>query len=332
MTKMKYSKFYSGVVIIALLLFFHLGILVRPSDSSIINITILPKVEIERDNILLGEVAEIRSEDQRLLKKLDAIVLGKAPLPGKSRSIDEGYVKIRLKQNGIDLSEVILCVPPQNKISRGFVKIGREKIKKAVLDFIYLKIPWQKEMVKIRHISVGQDVILPKGKVTYQVLSPENLDFLRNLHIAVAFKVNNRPCKKIWVTVDIDVFMNVVVTKRPVGRHKIITEDDVCLKEKDISDLPSNIILNCEEVYGKRAGRAIKSKTVLRADLVDLPPLVKRGDVVLIVAELEGIRVTALGEVKGRGRRGDRIKVVNIDSKKLLYAQVVDSKMVKVKF
>ena len=332
MTDMKHSKFYSAITIIALLLFFHLGLLVRSSESSIVNINFFEKVEIEKDDILLGEVAEIRSEDQGLVKKLRTIVLGKAPLPGKSRSIDEAHVKIRLKQNGIDLSEVMLRVPPQNKVSRGFVRIGRETIEKAVLDFIYLKIPWQKDRVKIRFVRVGQDLVLPKGKITYQVIPPKNLDFLRTLPIAVVFKVNNRSCKKIWVTVDIDVFMNVVVTKRPLGRHKIITEDDVCLKEKDISGLPSNIILNCEEVYGKRTSRKIHPKTILRTDLVELPPLVKRGDVVLIVAEFEGIRVTALGEVKARGRRGEMIKVVNIDSKKKLFAQVVDSKMVKVVF
>jgi flagella basal body P-ring formation protein FlgA len=59
---------------------------------------------------------------------------------------------------------------------------------------------------------------------------------------------------------------------------------------------------------------------------------VKRGDVVVIIAESAGLKITALGQVKKKGRLGDRIPVMNFDSKKVLYARVVDSNTVKVDF
>ena len=63
-----------------------------------------------------------------------------------------------------------------------------------------------------------------------------------------------------------------------------------------------------------------------------MPPLVKRGDMVVIVAEAEGLKVTAIGEVKSAGRLGERVKVVNLDSDKRLSARVMDNKTVKVEF
>jgi len=97
--------------------------------------------------------------------------------------------------------------------------------------------------------------------------------------------------------------------------------------------LPSSFITSYEEILGKRTRKAIDANTVLRPDLIEFPPLVKRGDVVTVVAESGGLRITALGVVKERsGRRGDRIRVENLDSKKSIYAQVVDSKTVKVDF
>jgi flagella basal body P-ring formation protein FlgA len=71
---------------------------------------------------------------------------------------------------------------------------------------------------------------------------------------------------------------------------------------------------------------------VLRATLVEFPPLVKRGDVVMIIAETQGFKITALGQVKKKGALGDRIPVVNFDSKKVLYARVLDSNTVKIEF
>jgi len=60
--------------------------------------------------------------------------------------------------------------------------------------------------------------------------------------------------------------------------------------------------------------------------------LVKRGDIVFIIAESSGIKVTALGQVKEKGRKGQIVRVENIDSNKGIYARVLDSNSVKVDF
>ena len=52
----------------------------------------------------------------------------------------------------------------------------------------------------------------------------------------------------------------------------------------------------------------------------------------MIVAESDGFKITALGQVKKRGRLGERIPVINFDSKKILYARVVDANTVKVDY
>ena len=100
----------------------------------------------------------------------------------------------------------------------------------------------------------------------------------------------------------------------------------------NLAKLPSNVITDPEAVLGKRTKRAIGAKTVLRTHLVEFPPLVKRGDVVVIIAESGGLKISALGQEKKKGGFGDRIPVINFDSKKILYARVLDSSTVKVDF
>ena len=123
-----------------------------------------------------------------------------------------------------------------------------------------------------------------------------------------------------------------MVTKKPIGRYKAITEDDIEVQKMDLANLPSDVITDPDAVLGKRTKRAIGAQTVLRPNLVEFPPLVKRGDVVVIIAETEGLKVTALGEVRKKGRIGERIPVTNYDSKKIIYARVVDANTVKVEF
>lgn len=329
---MKSSKFFFVLILCLSLFFFILEISANLSAAGMTSIRVLKKAEIEDDKMLLGKIAMIKGEDSELVQKLRAIVVGSAPLPGKSRRIDEHYIKIRLKQNGVDLSRIILEVPEKNEISRGFIEISRERIEKIAMDFIYKKIPYERNRARVKEIRINRSVVLPKGSVTCKVVSPPNMDFLGLIPLSISFNVNGRFQKKVSVTVDIEVLTEVVVTKRPIGRYKMITEDDICLQKRDMSNLSSNIITNSEDVLGKRAKRAINAKTVLRADLVEFPFLVRRGDIVSIIAESDSLRITALGEVKEKGRKGQRIRVVNLDSKKGIYARVLDSNTVVVDF
>ena len=100
----------------------------------------------------------------------------------------------------------------------------------------------------------------------------------------------------------------------------------------DLSKIKAYAVTTYEAVLGKRTKRAIKTDAVLSTDHIELPPLVKRGDVVSIIAESDGLRITALGEVRQMGCRGERINVLNLDSKKCIYAHVLDSNTVRVDF
>jgi flagella basal body P-ring formation protein FlgA len=74
----------------------------------------------------------------------------------------------------------------------------------------------------------------------------------------------------------------------------------------------------------------VKGQEPLRSGLVEEPPLVKKGDVVQVIVDKNNIRISCLGEIKETGRRGDRVKLVNLSSKKELLGRVVDGGTVRV--
>ncbi len=325
------------LLIFKLIYFFPLFFLLFPMTNSLYgasfsSIKTRDKVYINNEKIKLGDIAEIHSKDRRTDQILKNIIIGNAPLPGQTRFIDHNYIQIRLKQNGIDPSGIVMQGPKSIEVVRSFIKIPKKKVEKIISDFIYANVPWDKKEVSIKSIKTNDDMIFPAGNITYEIVPPKNMNRLSKIPMAVDFKVNGKFQKRIWTIVNLAIYQDVVFVKRPIGRYQKITEEYICLKKMDISRLPSNTISDMEEALGKRAGRKINSQSVLRADQIELPPLVKRGDVVLIIAESDSLRVTALGEVKKTAGRGDRIRVVNLDSKKGVFAKVVDSHTVKVEF
>jgi flagella basal body P-ring formation protein FlgA len=300
--------------------------------KGITSISVYEKAIVEKDEILLGEIADVESEDHVLIQKLKSIVVGRSPLPAKSRYIEREYIKLRLKKSNIDLSKLTLQIPEKIKVSRSFVEISREEIKKISSDYIYGKEFWDKNNTRIINIQVSKLRPLPKGRITYKVIPPKIINGMGTIPLSILFLLDGELYKKVKATVKIKIFKEVVVTKKPLGRYRTITQDDVYMQKMDITNLPNDIITNYKDVLGKRVRRNIWAKVVLRSEYIEFPPLVKRGDTVLIVAETEKMKITALGEVRKSGRRGERVKVINLNSNKRIFARIIDENTVKVDF
>jgi len=296
------------------------------------SISVNEKAFVEKNEIKLGKIAGIKGEDHVLVRKLKNIVIGRSPLPGKSRYIGSEYIKLRLKQNDIDLVKLVLTIPEKVKVSRSFIEISRKEIEKIVLDYIYGKEFWDKNNTRIKKIQFPKLPLLPKKKITYKIIPPKVMNGRGTIPLSVVFLADGEFYKKVKVTVKIQIFKEVVVTKKPLGRYRTITQDEVMMQKMDITNLPNDIFTHFKDVLGKRVRRNIWAKVVLRAEYIEFPPLVKRGDTVLIVAESKKMKITALGEVRKSGRRGERVKVINLNSNKRIFARVIDENTVKVDF
>ncbi len=329
----KYScKYFQRCMIALVVLGMLLATVDNISAADLTRVRILAETQVDDDRILLGNIANIEGSDSNEVLKLSAIEVARAPLPGNSRKIDSSVIKTRLKQNGFDLTGLALDLPSSITVTRSFIEVSREKIKGLVADYIATTLLVDNPAAKVKSIQVTESLRLPVGRITYAVSAPRNRPEAGQVPLTVSFEVNGKAYKKVWTTATIEVLAEVVITKKPLGRHKPITEDDIEVLKMDLAKTPSDVITDPEAVLGKRTKRAIGSQTVLRANLVEFPPLVKRGDVVVIVAETNGLKITALGQVKKKGARGDRIPVVNFESQKVLYARVVDANTVKVDF
>jgi len=322
----------NAAAVAAVLLLVLLAAATAAGGAVLISVRVYDQVEIEADQIQLGNIARIDGDDARLVRELEAVVIGRSPLPGKSRSLDSAAILLRLKQSGIDLARIELQIPPEVQVSRGAVEVGRERIEQIVKAFIQQQFAGKGQTVRVKEIRGAEPVLLPKGSLSHQVAVPRNTALSGSLPLTVTLKINDEIEKRIMVTALVEVLVNAVVTTRPLGRFKPIEESDVEVRPVDISGLPSDYIADPEAVLGKRTRRLMDANTVLRPDLVESQPVVKRGDRVRIIVESDGMRITAVGEVKQKGCVGERIPVTNLDSNKVIQARVVDTQTVKVDF
>jgi flagella basal body P-ring formation protein FlgA len=323
---------HNKMIKLAIMAILTLCLLTHSSADAFVKIHLNDRTEIENDKILLGEIGQIIGENRAHVEVVKHVVLGNAPLAGKTKYLTRDHVISRMKLIGIDLTTIQLVSSDKVEIVRSSMKINHNKIRKIIVDYLDKTLPWEKNDVNIKNIRVNNEPILPKGKITYKVVPPSNTDYVGLTPLSVHFYLNGKIHKKLMVSVNIEVMSDIVVTNKPLGRYQIITEDDISLNRMNLAKVSSNALRKIDDVLGKRTRRAIDSNTPLRPDLIELPPLIKRGDIVKIIVESDGLKVTALGKAKEKGRLGEIIKVTNVDSSKAIYARVLDANSVKVDY
>ena len=290
------------------------------------------RVETNSAEIYLGQIAAIVTSSDDMKSRLAAIRIGRAAPAGQARNISRDYILLRLRQSGIDHKGFDLRLPAKIEVRRSAIRITREEMEMMIRDHFQASPPSNEAQVNIKAVRIKNDILLPDGKISHEIeVSRQNAPS-RMLPVAIVFKVDGRMERKVPALVSLEILQSVVVSRRPIPRLKIITPEDVMLRQANVVGRGAQVMRSIDEVVGKRARRAISMNTELHAGLVEWPPVVKKGDRVLIVAESGHLRITTTGEVKTTGKIGQQVRVLNLDSQKTIMAQVVDSHTVRVSF
>jgi flagella basal body P-ring formation protein FlgA len=181
----------------------------------------------------------------------------------------------------------------------------------AVKAYIARHAPWKPDQLKITRMTYDQTSSVP---------------------FRVQIMVDGQVAGRVIAPATIEVWSDVVLAVKPLGKFQPIEADDIQVKKMNLARVPANVIVRVDQVLGQRAKHNIAANSVLRNDQVESPPVVRRGEVVQMVAESAVLRVAAKGIAKENGTVGERIRVMNLRSRKIVYAQVVDHQTVQVEF
>lgn len=149
-------------------------------------------------------------------------------------------------------------------------------------------------------------------------------------NITVGVRCNSAKSWSLYVPVKVSIYDKVVAAARPLARGDIINSGDVKLVERDLAQLQSGYFSDPDEVSGMEVTRTISLDAALTNNLVKSPLQVRRGQQVILVANSGGLEVRMSGEALADGAAGDRIKVRNLSSKRVVDGTVTSATTVLV--
>ncbi len=257
------------------------------------------------------------------------VELGPAPHPGGSRRVEGIAILQKLRAAGLDDGSTRYEIPASVRIARAFQDVTGEQIRAAVEREASSLLGPGEELRKVEIVGAAR---IPPGP--YDVRLAAAGAGTRGYHRRVDVDLVQDADVVATVPARLDVVSNgpVVVLRRAVARGTLLARGDVAVEERELTGLSANLVTTLEDAIGRETRTALSAGSPLTATALASPMLVRRGDVVTVVVETPGMRLSTAGEALEAGAGGTRIRVRNRKSQQELLGEVVERGIVLVQY
>ena len=134
----------------------------------------------------------------------------------------------------------------------------------------------------------------------------------------------------VFVPAQVRLFRDIVTTTRPLRRAGIVEPQDVTLRERDISLISQGYLTSLDQAIGQRLTRPMVTDQVVTLVNIEQAEVIRKGDQVVITARSGTLSVRMPGEALSNGGLREQIRVKNLNSQRVIKAQVIAPGQVEV--
>ncbi len=293
-----------------------------------LEITFLEKSMVTGNQITLQDIASITPADVGTALALRKV--SPAPQPGKSITLKTSSIKSYLELT-TDLSGCSWKGPDKITVKRRGIDINEDRLKNIIAGYL------QKNLDKlppadIRFIpgNMPEPFTLPDGDLSWEVI-PSNPAVIGSSSFSIILKINGKTVENKTVRGKLEAWADIVVANTTVKKGSLISQHDISTRHQDISKL-HDPFFSKQDIIGLLTKQTLHPGRVIEKRHLQLPPHINKGDRVKIIANKGSLNISAMGIASASGRKGDMIRVRNIQSNKLIYCMIAAPGLVSVNF
>ena len=290
------------------------------------------RATVQKEIIFLSDITTVKGAPRSIVDKIGRLRIGESPEVGEVRILSREEIVSQVQKAHLSSYISSKSIPEEIEVTREGRLVEKEEMVQVLEENLRNLLPDPRKTLAIQEVQGFEAFILPPGPYTSEVILPESAHRGGPMTVTLSLFQEGRLVQKLRVRVRVEIQGFVVAARTGLRRHQEIGENDVDLIKKNLSLLPPDVVTDLKNAVGKRLTLSVNGQEALRSSMVETPPLVKKGDRVILVIDHSYFKITTFGEVKEDGRRGEWIKLVNISSKKEVHGRVVDAHTVQVEF
>jgi len=210
--------------------------------------------------------------------------------------------------------------------------VTAQQIRESAENYLINSLDWNPESMEIEINYEAKDMELPEGSLLLDFGKPNNSKRIGRIPLTLMVKVDGKFIRRLRVTAKVAVYQDVVKTVNSLQRGNVIGASDVVMErtrsERILKDIPTTL----DKVIGQAATRNLQNGEIVKFRDLKKVPTVKRGSRVIILARKGSVKITAPGTVREDGFKNSIVQVINLETKKMVYAEVINENTVEVRF
>jgi flagellar basal body P-ring formation protein FlgA len=203
-----------------------------------------------------------------------------------------------------------------------------DDITKTAKDFVLLDMSSEDEDIEV---NVGKlDSRLKLNQCTIPLEAYKHNYTMRHGAGTVRVRCNDNKPWSLYVPVSVKSYKMVATLKHASTRNTVLTDDNISLQKMNINRLMSGYFDDIEQLKGKILTKNLSKGAVLTQHHVKLVTAIKRGQRVTVIAKNSVIEVRMEGTALTKGAIGDRIKVKNLKTKRIVEGTIINKHLISV--
>jgi flagella basal body P-ring formation protein FlgA len=298
------------------------------AESRAVRIVGRKNVTVTTPAITVADIAEVTSQtpgNDEALIALKRIKVAAAPKPGQTSTIAANAVLDTLRNNGVDLQVVGYKLPRVIAVERA----GRPLLENELRAVIESVLATTGRDITLRDVSFDEKLSVVPGDVEmaatlFETQRPGKLGF--------SFEVTSKDSEvqHFDVMATIDEWRQIPVATRSIARGATVEVNDFKMARFNISQLPDDVALEPESIYGLAADRNISFGDIFRRAHLSIPPVIEMGASVTLLYRKGALEASASGVAIESGAIGDEIRVRNESSKRIIMGEILEPGIVGV--
>lgn len=134
----------------------------------------------------------------------------------------------------------------------------------------------------------------------------------------------------LYISSTIALNLPIMTLRHELPRNHIIREEDLIAAPLDIYSLRSGYTTSAKPLIGKQLKRSLKTGDVVYNYHLQAPDIVRKGDQVTIITQRGGLSVMSQGIALNDASKGEKVRIENQRSTRIIQAKVVGPGTVEV--
>ena len=288
------------------------------------SLNLLESVSISSEKIYLADLVDLSDLNEELVQRLERVVVGSAPLPGRSRRVSRSLIVTRLKKENLE-DKLTLSGEGGVEVVREYNSISGSMIAELLKQFAYDNFISEVKEIRIEVLNRPNDIIIPSFSTSISFEMPKGVIKQGRSIIYVIVSSESGYTKRIPITVNVRTFEDVLISRHQLNRNSDLKAEDVKVELRETTIAGNNkYITSIEDVKSMSLVRGVSMNRILRFDMFRIPPMITRGSQLDLMIITKNIVIRTKALAREEGQLNDIIEVQPLPTGNKVRAKIID--------